>query len=123
MNPQCTEHIEIDFFSDDALLIEMEEIQEAGGGIPTWDRIIGKPFSFIGNSFQVIDNVLLSSTFVYDQAVASNNWIIQHDLNKYPSVTVVDSANSVVVGDVNYLTSNTLEITFHGAFSGKAYLN
>lgn len=61
--------------------------------------------------------------FVYIQSSASNVWEITHNLNKYPSVTVVDSAGSVVVGEVLYNNTNKVTITFIGAFSGKAYLN
>lgn len=61
--------------------------------------------------------------FLFVQSIASDIWEIKHDLNKYPSVTVVDSANSVVIGDVAYIDENNVRLTFSGAFSGKAYLN
>lgn len=61
--------------------------------------------------------------FLFVQAIASDVWEIKHDLNKYPSVTVVDSADSVVIGDVTYIDENNVRLTFSDAFSGKAYLN
>ena len=61
--------------------------------------------------------------YVYNQVVASNEWNIQHNLNKYPSVTIVDSAENVVVGDVVYIDKNNVRILFIGSFSGKVYLN
>lgn len=61
--------------------------------------------------------------FVFTQRVASDNWVIEHNLGKYPSVTVVDSADNVVMGDVIYLSKNRLEVIFVSPFSGKAYLN
>lgn len=61
--------------------------------------------------------------FVYNQVLPSATWEIDHNLNKKPSVTVVDSADSVVVGDVEYLNNNQVRLTFVGAFSGKAYFN
>lgn len=60
---------------------------------------------------------------VYNKNVPSNEWVINHNLEKYPSVTVVDSANSIITGEVTYIDMNTLKITFQAAFSGKAYLN
>lgn len=63
------------------------------------------------------------STFIHTQAVASAEWTIQHNLDKYPSVTVVDSAGSVVIGDCQYTSRNAVVLTFNGGFSGKAYLN
>ena len=44
-------------------------------------------------------------------------------MNKYPSVTVVDSGDNVVEGEVIYNSLNTLTINFSGGFSGKAYIN
>lgn len=61
--------------------------------------------------------------YVHEQVVSSSIWTITHNLKYYPSVTVVDTANSVVHGDVHYIDENTLTISFNGAFSGKAYLN
>ena len=62
-------------------------------------------------------------TYLHIQDVASNEWNINHNLNKYPSVTVIDSANNEVVGDVEYIDNNNLIIKFEGSFSGKATLN
>lgn len=63
------------------------------------------------------------STYVHDQSQASAVWNITHGLNKYPSVTVVDSAKDEVVGEVRHLSTNTTQITFSAAFSGQAFLN
>ena len=60
---------------------------------------------------------------VHDQGVAAATWTIAHTLNKFPSVSVVDSAGNVVIPSVQYLDANTIEVTFAGATSGKAYLN
>lgn len=62
-------------------------------------------------------------TYTYVQHSASERWVIEHDLGKHPSVTVVDSAGSIVMGDVEYINENFIIITFQGAFSGRAYLN
>jgi hypothetical protein len=73
------------------------------------------------------DGTTLSATwehaYIYNQGVPATLWTINHSLNKYPSVTVVDSANTEVVGDIQYTNTNTLTVTFSSAFSGKAYLN
>jgi hypothetical protein len=64
-----------------------------------------------------------STSEVFTQAVASSEWVINHSLNKKPSVTVVDSADTVVVGEVVYNTNSRLTVSFEATFSGKAYLN
>lgn len=49
--------------------------------------------------------------------------IIEHGLDKYPSVYVQDSAGDEVEGDINHIDTNTTEITFTGSFSGRAVFN
>ena len=61
--------------------------------------------------------------YTHDQGTPSQTWTIQHNLNKYVSVTAVDSAKSVVVGMIDYVDLNNITITFNAAFSGEAYLN
>jgi hypothetical protein len=61
--------------------------------------------------------------FEFTQASPSITWTVNHDLNKFPSVTVVDSAGTQVFGDVDHIDNDNLTITFINQFSGKAYLN
>ena len=61
--------------------------------------------------------------YVHEQGVASAVWTVQHNLNKYPSVTVVDSAENEIVSEVEYLDKNTVKITMTGSSKGRAYLN
>ena len=81
------------------------------------------PSANVSTGLPVVREYIRRATFIYEQGTASAVWTINHDLNTYPSVTVVDSANNVVVGDVQYVDTNTIVITFSGAFSGKAFLN
>lgn len=62
-------------------------------------------------------------TYVHIQTGPSDTWNITHNLGKYPSVTIVDSAGTPVVGAHEYVDLNNLSITFAGAMAGKAYLN
>lgn len=65
----------------------------------------------------------IDKNYVHTQGTASATWSIVHNLGKYASVTVVDSNNMVVHGEVEYINTNEVEITFRAAFSGEAYLN
>ena len=60
---------------------------------------------------------------VHDQGSASATWVVTHGLGKLCSVTVVDSANTVVIGDITYNSVNQVTLKFSGSFSGKAYFN
>lgn len=61
--------------------------------------------------------------YTHTQNAASETWKITHSLGKYPAVTVVDSAGTTVIGDIEHIDANTCVLTFRGAFSGKAYCN
>lgn len=61
--------------------------------------------------------------FVFTQGVANITWNITHSLGKFPSVSVVDSGGSEVVGDIAHVDTNTCILTFSSPFTGKAYLN
>ena len=61
--------------------------------------------------------------FVFNQAVASATWTVQHNLNKFPSCTMVLGTGQQGYGDVTFIDENNLTITFAGAESGKAYIN
>ena len=62
-------------------------------------------------------------TFIFNQAVASATWTVNHNLNKFPSVTMVLNTGQKGYGDVIYIDDNNLTITFASAESGKAYMN
>lgn len=79
--------------------------------------------SVLGSGNIELSDFVNDKNFVYVQHEASDNWIIEHNLNKYPSVTVMDSANNVIVGDVYYIDLNNLQITFFAEITGKATLN
>jgi len=55
--------------------------------------------------------------------VASNPWSINHNLNKFPSVTVVLSTGQKGHGDVTYVDNNNVTISFAGDETGKVYIN
>jgi hypothetical protein len=63
-------------------------------------------------------------TFVHTQSSASSTWSITHNLGYFPGgVSVVDSAENVVQGDIIHVSSDALTINFTSAFSGKAYIS
>lgn len=64
-----------------------------------------------------------AKSYTHTQGTPASVWNIQHDLDKKPSVTIVDSSNNVVYGQVEYIDNNNVRLTFASAFSGKAYLN
>lgn len=61
--------------------------------------------------------------YVHTQGSSSATWSINHDLDKYPSVSVVLSTNVQGYGKVTYIDKNNLTIDFSGPETGKAYMN
>lgn len=61
--------------------------------------------------------------FIFNQESSANVWNINHNLNKRPSVTIVDTGGNEVIGDVIYTSLNNIVIHFSNPFSGTAYLN
>ena len=61
--------------------------------------------------------------FIFNQPTPQVTWTINHNLNKFPSVSVVNTNNILMYGDTTYVDEDNLIITFSAGFSGKAYLN
>lgn len=62
-------------------------------------------------------------TYVHVQSVAASVWVIAHNLSKFPSIEVVDSGGTIVIGIVNYIDANNLTVTFSAPFGGRAFIN
>lgn len=96
-----------------------------------WAEILNKPFLFTNTTNNQIlryDSneekfVNKDWNFVHNQANPSSSWSVTHNLNKFPSVTIVDTAGTEVEGSVTHTGPNELTITFSAPFSGKAYVN
>ena len=68
-------------------------------------------------------SLAVDKNFVFTQATPSTEWIINHNMEKFPSVSVVNSNNILMYGNTTYVDKNNLKINFSAGFSGKAYLN
>jgi hypothetical protein len=88
---------------------------------------IGGNGVLVDQSYYDIANFVLDAAsdknFVFTQATPSATWNVQHNLNKFPSCTMVLSTGQQGYGDVTFIDENNLTITFAGAESGKAYIN
>ena len=125
----------------DVLVTQCDDITQ--WAIYEWDSVTDVPneklFSNIGLSYRTGLGGLINDedyfisllsyagtgdlSFTYVQGVASTTWNIQHNLGKFPSITVIDTANTVVTGEYTYNDINNVTLTFSAAFAGTAYLN
>lgn len=67
--------------------------------------------------------IINSATFIFEQGIASDVWVITHNLNKAPSITLVDSSGAEFQAKKVYNSLNQVTIYLNGATTGKAYLN
>ena len=72
---------------------------------------------------ELIEKSSLDKTYRHSQSSPSVVWQVTHFLGKYPSVSVTDSSGSEVEGEVQYIDSNNLLLTFSAPFAGYADLN
>jgi len=100
----------------DATYYDLVVNYKGGNGVLTIDKY-----------YDIMNFVLAADaedkTFVFSQSVPSVQWTVQHNLNKFPSITVIDSADTVVTGEYVYIDSNNVTLNFSAGFAGKAYLN
>jgi hypothetical protein len=73
--------------------------------------------------WNIIQDIYAKGNYVHTQSVASATWTVNHNLNKFPSVTIVDTANDEVEGEVTHISNTQLTIKFSAAISGKAFIN
>lgn len=103
-------------------------MKETGGGSASnYEALRNKPkingHELIGDMTPAQLGITDDRHHTHKQAQAAKVWTVAHNLGKRPAVTVVDSAGTVVIGEVDYLDDNTVRLTFCAAFSGTAYFN
>jgi hypothetical protein len=74
----------------------------------------------------ILDNANIDSgRYLHSQSVSNTTWSITHNLEyDYPSVTIYDSTNKVIIPDeITRVSNNELTITFASAESGNAHVS
>jgi len=74
-------------------------------------------------AIEFIDKSSCDRHYMHTQSNPLSNWSIAHNLGKFPSVTVVDSAGTQVLCEILHNDLNSTTIKFSEPFSGFAYLN
>ena len=74
----------------------------------------------------ILDNANIdTSRYLHSQSAASTTWTVNHNLEyDYPSVTIYDNTNKVIIPDeITRISNNQLTITFASAESGNAHVS
>jgi hypothetical protein len=61
--------------------------------------------------------------YVHSQSVAALEWIVDHSLDKYPSVSVVNDSGNEIIGEISHVSENQIAVRFDIAVTGKVYCN
>lgn len=80
-------------------------------------------YSLILPDGKSLADLFQQATYVHHQDSANATWPVVHNLNKFPSVTIVDSSGVGVCAKVQYVSAQAVVIEFNAACTGKAYLN
>ena len=91
----------------DAALMERIAALELGGGGGSGENPSGEG----------------DKNYYHTQGTPAAEWVIEHNLGKYPSVTVVSSAGEEIYCDKTFLSMNKVVLNFGTEISGAAFLN
>ena len=127
----------LDLFAKSLSVIEIKKEGQGGGGaVNPYVLPVASGTTLggikVGSNLNITNDGTLSAvggtgegdkTYVFTQSFATTEWNIVHNLNKYPSVVVVDSDLNQVIADVKYIDLNTIKVKFSQSFTGKVFLN
>lgn len=71
--------------------------------------------------FNTVDSS--DKNYIHNQTIPSSEWTVEHNLNKYPSVSVMLPSGHIGIADVTHIDENNLTIIFAGDETGKAIIN
>lgn len=87
------------------------------------DLIACEPSGSLSITYEINNTATTVDNYVFTQSNASTTWLITHNLNLFPSVTVQDTNGNTIVASVEYLNSYVVRLNFNTAVAGTAYLS
>ena len=75
----------------------------------------------VEEAIQSIENTI--GTYPFEQTVPSDVWFIEHNLGRYPSLTILDEDGGLIDGVPVYNSNMQLTVLFSTPVAGVAYLN
>ena len=85
------------------------------------DNIPDEIKDYIDNQIMI---VIESGKFAFRQSFSSENWhVLEHGMDKKPSVTITDDNFEVIEGWIQYIDDDNIEIKFNVPLTGWVFLN
>ena len=91
--------------------------QNFNAGVKVDNRATAGTYNYLAN---LTSGAALS--IILSQTTASTKWVLTHNLNKYPEVTIYDVNGVQVETNYNYVDLNNIEIFFSVPMTGQVYL-
>lgn len=101
----------------------VQSIEDDGTGLTIGITCAEANGDLVHENFYTFSYTDSDKAFVFNQGQPSAEWVITHNLQKQPSVTVVDSSGDLIMGSLTYNSENQLTLNFSRTVTGKAYLN
>jgi len=76
----------------------------------------------VSGEFDLV-NSLQDISYVHTQSVASTTWVVNHNLNTRCSVQVVDNTGNEIIGKIDWIDNNTVNVLFNIPVAGFVYCN
>lgn len=113
------------------LTIDVDGTLNAVGGSGTeatdYNELTGKPtlngIEISGEKTAADYGIKEDKTYIFAQETPAMEWIIQHNMGKYPMVMVVDENKYQVWSEIQFIDLNTIKINFSSEITGYAFLN
>ena len=94
-----------------------------GGCLPVFEETEEGTVALASSGINVQRVAAIVNGYEHVQDTPEMLWKITHNLNRVPSVTVIDTNGNITIGDIKYVDANSLEIKFSKALVGKAYIS
>ena len=95
----------------------------------TFDSYVGKGGYYL-KVMETEDGIEVSAislesdkNYIHEQTTSATQWIVIHNLNKFPAVTIINSGQKEIIGEIQYLDLNTLVVAFDYSLTGKVICN
>lgn len=96
-------------------------VLRGGRGIVVCESPVTSVVRSAPRSTVVIGQAGRGGSYVHEQSVASDTWIIPHNLGYFPAVTAIDQNGSTLIGSVEHVSVYEARVIFTSPFAGTAY--
>jgi len=107
---------------DELVLTENDDAIQIPDQIPAGEQVLIDPIELTAPV--VFPTVIRGDKYyVHTQTVASDVWVITHNLQKHPAIHIEDSTGQEIIAEIVHVTNNIARVYFGGLYVGTAHCN